>query len=113
MQVSPLERAQLGSQVCGAQLAFCQFGLERGLLEHLASKLPLFRFNRYNLGRFQRHAVFSLNNCSVRRSSRCVYVPSVSRKENGSTFMCRDAPERPTADQNCFDYMFSITCSDS
>jgi hypothetical protein len=84
------------------------------LLEHLASKLPLFRFNRYNLGRFQRHAVFSLNNCSVRRSSRCAYVPSVSRKENGSTFMCRDAPERPiyhrseTASITCFQSLAAI-----
>src|SRR3984957_5336276 len=41
------------------------------------------------------HAAFPLNNFSLPRSSRCAYVPSVSRKENGSTFMCRDAPERP------------------
>jgi hypothetical protein len=42
MQVLPLERTQLRAQVCGAEFAFGQLGLDRGLLFALARQLLLF-----------------------------------------------------------------------
>ena len=50
VQVPALECAELSAQVGCAQFALGQFRFEGGLLEHLASELALFWFDRRSVG---------------------------------------------------------------